>query len=170
MNPATIAVRAACAALAVMLSGCALRGAPFPAPAPIIAETTLPAVAISSAGWVHGDRAVIDSAPAPLHVVEGEATYYASQFDGRRTASGIMFQNSEMYAAHPSFPFGTLLRVTNLANHRSVIVNVVDRGPSGARAAERGRIIDLSQKAAADLDFIQQGHTPVRVEVLEWGG
>jgi rare lipoprotein A len=172
MIPATTAVaRTACAAFMLMLSGCALRGAPTPpAPDPGIVETTVPPVAVTSAGWVHGDRAVADSAPEPLHVVEGEATYYASLFDGRRTASGITFHNSEMYAAHPSFPFGTLLRVTNLANQRSVIVNVVDRGPSGARAAERGRIIDLSQKAAADLDFIRQGHTLVRIEVLEWGG
>jgi rare lipoprotein A len=75
-----------------------------------------------------------------------------------------------MLAAHRTYPFGTILRVTNLANDRSVIVTVVDRGPHGASAAiARRLIVDVSRKAAAELDFMRQGMTPVRIDVLAWG-
>lgn len=100
-----------------------------------------------------------------LEEAEGEATYYASRFDGRRTASGIVFRNSEPWAAHRRYPFGTVVRVTNLRNGRSVVLRVVDRGPFG----NARRIIDVSQSAARELDFMAAGHVPVRVEVLEWG-
>jgi rare lipoprotein A len=108
-------------------------------------------------------------AEAVLAEAEGEATYYASKFDGRRAASGIVFRNSEPYAAHRTYPFGTVVRVTNLANERSVIVRVIDRGPHGTSARAQRTIIDVSQSAAQDLDFIRAGRVPVRVEVLEWG-
>lgn len=107
--------------------------------------------------------------PAVLAEAEGEATYYASKFDGRRAASGIVFRNSEAYAAHRSWPFGTMVRVTSLVNDRSVIVKVIDRGPHGSSARAKRTIIDLSQSAARELDFIRAGRIPVRVEVLEWG-
>ena len=73
-----------------------------------------------------------------------------------------------MVAAHPSYPFGTLLRVTNLANGRAAQVRVVDRGPSPRQRAD-GIVIDLSRKAAEVLAFIQQGRARVRLEVLRWG-
>lgn len=104
-----------------------------------------------------------------LHSVDGEATYYADYFDGRQTASGAIFRQREMTAAHRDFPFGTLVRVTNLRNERQVILVITDRGPFGERAIQRNRIIDLSRRAAEELDFIRAGWTPVRVEVLEWG-
>jgi rare lipoprotein A len=104
-----------------------------------------------------------------LAVAHGQATYYADYFDGRRTASGIVFRNSEMYAAHREYPFGTLLRVTNLKNRKSVIVQVVDRGPNGTSRQARRTIIDLSKRAARELDFIPAGRIEVQVEVLEWG-
>lgn len=104
-----------------------------------------------------------------LEAVGGEATFYADYFEGRTTASGAPFRQNEMTAAHRTYPFGTLLRVTNLRNDRSVDVRVTDRGPFGARAKARGTIIDLSRRAARELDFIRAGRTPVRVEVLEWG-
>jgi rare lipoprotein A len=73
-----------------------------------------------------------------------------------------------MVAAHPSYPFGTLVRVTNLKNGRSVRVRIVDRGPArGPR--DDGVIIDLSRAAAEALDFVREGRTRVRVEVLRWG-
>jgi len=73
-----------------------------------------------------------------------------------------------MVAAHPSYPFGTVVRVTNLANKRTVEVRVVDRGPAkGPRA--QGVLIDVSSGAAANLGFIRQGRTKVRLEVLHWG-
>jgi rare lipoprotein A len=105
----------------------------------------------------------------PLDMAEGEATYYASYFDGRRTANGTVFRNDEYFAAHRTYPFGTLLRVTSLVNQRSVTVLVVDRGPHGTSPRARATIIDLSQRAAAELDFIRRGRIPVRVEVLSWG-
>lgn len=113
---------------------------------------------------------VPDRAPlAVLHSVDGEATYYADYFDGRQTASGAIFRQREMTAAHRDFPFGTLVRVTNLRNERQVMLVITDRGPFGERAMQRNRIIDLSRRAAEELDFIRAGWTPVRVEVLEWG-
>lgn len=107
--------------------------------------------------------------PAVLHVVEGEATYYADKFHGRRTASGEIFRQDRLTAAHRTFPFGTIVRVTNLRNDRSVTVRITDRGPFGERAEERNRIIDLSRRAAELLGFVRAGWTPVRVEVLSWG-
>jgi rare lipoprotein A len=111
---------------------------------------------------------VRDQLPAPvLEQVTGEATFYADYFEGRRTASGIPFRQNQMVAAHRAYPFGTLLRVTNLSNNRSVNVKVVDRGPFGAAA--RRPVIDLSRRAAQQLGFITAGRTQVQIDVLEWG-
>lgn len=107
--------------------------------------------------------------PRVLERVTGGATFYANTFEGRRTASGIPFRQNQMVAAHRAYPFGTLLRVTNLANDRSVNVRVVDRGPFGSSANKRRTIIDLSSRAAGQLGFIDAGRAEVRVEVLEWG-
>ena|SRR5688500_993823 len=111
------------------------------------------------------------AAPAAraLEVREGLASYYADQFDGRTTASGTVFDNDALLAAHPTYPFGSLVRVTNLRNRRSVDVRIVDRGPAPAIRA-RGVIIDLSRAAAQQLGFIADGRTRVRVEVLRRGG
>ena len=73
-----------------------------------------------------------------------------------------------LVAAHPTYPFGTRVRVTNLVNGRSTIVRIVDRGPSAQLRAD-GLLIDVSRKAAEALGFIQQGRTRVRLEVLAWG-
>jgi rare lipoprotein A len=98
----------------------------------------------------------------------GFATYYAGWFDGRVTASGVRFDNDALFAAHPFYPFGTVLRVTNLRNGRSVQVRVVDRGPArGPRAS--GVVIDLSRAAARALDFIEAGRVRVRLEILRSG-
>jgi rare lipoprotein A len=83
-------------------------------------------------------------------------------------ASGIPFDMNAMVAAHPSYPFGTLLRVTNLANGRSTRVRILDRGPAPQPQPD-GIIIDLSRKPAEVLGFIQQGHARVRLEVLTCG-
>lgn len=105
----------------------------------------------------------------PRMTVSGEATYYADKFEGRRTASGVRFRQNEMYAAHRTFPFGTVLRVINEVNGRSVIVRVVDRGPWGTIAERRNTIIDVSRRAAERLGFVRAGRTPVRLEVLLLG-
>ena len=109
--------------------------------------------------------------PAPRAILEvrrGLASYYGPGFEGKRTASGIIFDKAAMVAAHPTYPFGTVVRVTNLANNRTLDVRVVDRGPARGPRAE-GVLIDLSSGAAANLGFIQQGRTRVRLEVLRWG-
>ena len=98
----------------------------------------------------------------------GLASFYGREFHGRTTASGARFDMNAMVAAHPSYPFGTRLRVTNLVNGRSTTLRVVDRGPSQELRAA-GLIIDVSRRAAEVLRFIQQGRTRVRVEVLAWG-
>jgi rare lipoprotein A len=105
--------------------------------------------------------------PEVLERVTGGATFYADYFEGRRTASGIPFRQNQMVAAHRAYPFGTLLRVTNPRNNRTVNVKVVDRGPFGAAA--RRPVIDLSRRAAEQLGFIQAGRINVEIEVLEWG-
>jgi rare lipoprotein A len=98
----------------------------------------------------------------------GLASFYARRLDGKQTASGDSFSNDELVAAHPRYPFGTRVRVTNLENDTSVVVRIVDRGASKANRRE-GVIIDLSQAAAARLKMKKDGRVRVRVEVLEWG-
>ena len=99
---------------------------------------------------------------------EGLASYYGERFDGKLTASGARFDMHAMVAAHPSYPFGTIVRVTNLRNRRSVKVRIVDRGPARGPRAD-GVVIDLSYGAARALRFLDAGRTRVRVEVLRWG-
>ncbi len=106
--------------------------------------------------------------PPVLEVSRGLASHYGFGFEGRATASGVRFDQSAMVAAHPTYPFGTEVRVTNLANGRRVVVRVIDRGPAkGPRA--KGVVIDLSSGAARKLDFLRQGRTRVRLDVLRWG-
>src|SRR5688572_6918011 len=96
------------------------------------------------------------------YVQTGMASYYSHRFEGRRTASGATFRNDSLTAAHPTYPFGTLVRVTSLRGH-SVDVRITDRLPS------RHAIIDLTQRAAAQLDMLRAGKARVTVQVLEWG-
>jgi rare lipoprotein A len=103
-----------------------------------------------------------------LEVREGLATYYGREFNGKTTASGARYDMNALVAAHPSYPFGTVVRVTNLANGRTVQVQVIDRGPA-ARARDTGVLIDVSHRAAEELRFVQNGRARVRLEVLRWG-
>ena len=104
-----------------------------------------------------------------LEAREGVATFYGQDFQGKTTASGTRFDMRSLVAAHPSYPFGTMGRVTNLDNGRQVQVRIVDRGPApSARAA--GVVIDLSYRGAETLRFIREGRARVRLEVLSWGG
>ena len=103
-----------------------------------------------------------------LEVRQGLASYYGPGFEGKTTASGVPFDKAAMVAAHPSYPFGTVVRVTNLANKRQVEVRVVDRGPASGPRAE-GVLIDVSSGAAESLGFVRKGRTRVRLEVLRWG-
>ncbi|MDX1656104.1 MAG: septal ring lytic transglycosylase RlpA family protein [Candidatus Competibacteraceae bacterium] len=107
-------------------------------------------------------------AAQPLEVQQGAASYYGPKLHGRKTASGERMDQETLIAAHPSWPFGTVARVTNLKNGRSTQVRIVDRGPA-RKARRRGVVIDLSTRAARVLEFLKQGKTQVRVEVLRWG-
>jgi len=91
----------------------------------------------------------------------GMASFYADKFDGKTTASGEIFKQNKMTAAHRTLPFGTVLKVTNLDNNQTVTVTVNDRGPFVDK-----RIIDLSRAAAEKLNFIDKGTTNVKIEVV----
>ena len=92
-------------------------------------------------------------------VQEGKASFYSKKFTGRRTANGERLHHDSLTCAHRTYPFGTMLKVTNPANGQSVIVRVTDRGPY-----VKGRIIDLSVRAAKEIGIISQGIAPVIVE------
>ena len=96
------------------------------------------------------------SATRILQTREGLASFYGREFHGRITASGVRFNMNAMVAAHPSYPFGTRVRVTNLASGRSAIVRVVDRGPARELQAD-GLVIDVSRRVAEVLGFVQRG-------------
>ena len=92
----------------------------------------------------------------------GTASFYHNKFEGRRTSSGEVFKQGLYTCAHKTFPFGTILKVTNLSNDSTVVVKVNDRLPQRSK-----RCIDLSMVAAKQLNFVGKGLTKVRVEKIE---
>ncbi len=94
----------------------------------------------------------------------GKASFYADKFEGSPTASGEKYKHSKLTAAHKTLPFGTKVRVTNLANNETVDVVINDRGPY-----VDGRVIDLSKSAAEKLGFVNQGLAEVKIEVIDAG-
>ncbi|HLG19157.1 MAG TPA: septal ring lytic transglycosylase RlpA family protein [Bdellovibrionota bacterium] len=92
---------------------------------------------------------------------EGYASWYGSQFDGKKTASGEVYNMRDRTAAHRRAPFGTQVKVTNLSNGRSTLVRINDRGPF-----VKGRIIDLSLTAAQDIGLVAEGTAKVRLAFL----
>lgn len=99
-----------------------------------------------------------------LKSIEGLASFYADDFNGKVTANGETYKMYGLTAAHNSFPFNTLIRVTNLKNNRSIIVRINDRMPLHPE-----RIIDLSYGAAILLDMVKDGVVKVKLDILEWG-
>lgn len=93
---------------------------------------------------------------------KGTASYYANEFEGRKTASGEIYMHSYLTCAHRTLPFGTKLKVTNTANNKSVIVTVNDRGPFSP-----SRVIDLSKSAAESLGFVRNGTTEIIAEIVK---
>ncbi len=91
----------------------------------------------------------------------GTAVYYSDKFNGRKTYSGERFSNQAMVAAHRTLPMGTMVRVVNLKNKKSVTVKIIDRGPS-----QPDRVIDLSKAAATKLGFVKAGSTDVSLQVI----
>lgn len=94
----------------------------------------------------------------------GIASFYAHKYHGRLTANGEIYDMNQLTAAHESLPFNTVVRVTNLKNNRSVILRINDRKPYF-----KGRIIDLSYRAAKELDMLTSGLARVKIEILKLG-
>jgi len=92
---------------------------------------------------------------------QGKASYYSSKFEGRRTSSGEVFRQDSLTAAHKTLPFGTKVIVRNIKNDSFVVVKINDR-----MGASSSRVIDLSLKAAKQLNFIQSGITTVTIEKI----
>ena len=97
-------------------------------------------------------------------IIKGISSFYAEDFHGKLTANGEVYDMYGLTAAHKTMPLNTICRVTNLENDKSLILRINDRGPY-----IKGRILDCSYGAAKKLDFINQGTTMVKIEVIEWG-
>jgi len=97
--------------------------------------------------------------------IHGVASWYGGVFNGRRTASGEIYDMYSMTACHPTLPFGSIVRVVNRRNHRSVVVRITDRGD----LVHEGRVIDLSYGAAQELGMTFSGLAKVDLEVLSLG-
>lgn len=140
--------RFACSILvASAIAGCAGHEAPQ-APPSIESPPPLPV------------RPAAGAAAQPVFTQTGIASWYGSFHHGRKTASGKRYDMNELTAAHRTLPFGTEATVINLENGRSVVVVVNDRGPY-----RRGRIIDLSRRAAERLGLVEKGIGEVRIVV-----
>jgi rare lipoprotein A (peptidoglycan hydrolase) len=127
---------------------------------------TIPFSAVPASATAHSSTdaegdADSDADSDPAYVEIGKASWYGSQFQGRRTANGERFDRRRMTAAHPTLPLDTVVKVTNLRNGKSVEVRVNDRGPH-----RKGRVIDLSAKAAEELGMKGRGIAVVKIEVL----
>ena len=97
-------------------------------------------------------------------VITGVSSFYGTDFHGKLTANGEVYDMYGLTAAHKTLPLNTIVRVTNLANNKSLILRINDRGPY-----IKGRILDCSYGAAKKLDFLLQGTTKVRIEIIEVG-
>jgi rare lipoprotein A len=121
-----------------------------------VAEKVVEPVAIAP------DTVIVETGKFVFFKKDAHASYYHDKFNGKKTASGKRFDNNKLSAAHRKFPFGTKLRITNEANGKSVIVEVIDRGPFA-----RGREIDLSKKAFMDITSNKRsGAVIVKIEEL----
>ena len=116
---------------------------------------------VDTTGW---SRKQIESIKNHPKTQIGIASYYGKKFHKKRTANGEIFNMYKVSAAHKSYPLGTKVRVTNLENGKSIKLVINDRVPF-----VKGRIIDLSYKAARKLDFVNQGTTKVRIDVIRLG-
>ncbi|MGZ8494848.1 MAG: septal ring lytic transglycosylase RlpA family protein, partial [Candidatus Binatia bacterium] len=147
--------------------GCALlqrppeTAAPAETPAQPAAPKTAVGVQPAPSQLAPVQPAIKKSPAVPAKLPQtGEASWYGAQHHGKQTASGTIFDQAELTAAHPSLPFGSRIKVTNLANGKSVEVEITDRGPFAG-----DRIIDLSQAAAKVLEIIDSGTANVRLEL-----
>lgn len=148
------------ALLVLLVGGCAVVSRPAP---------PIPVAGAGAAGPGSGAGAGAtppDVAPAPGIVAgwteEGVASWYGRPFHGRQTASGEIYDMEAPTAAHPFLPFGTVIRVENLASGASTTLRINDRGPFVG-----GRILDVSRRGARELELLGPGTGPVRITVLE---
>jgi rare lipoprotein A len=122
---------------------------------------SVPAVQSAAPAFLTPKRTIAAQRAALLR---GIATWYGTIFNGRKTASGETYDMNAMTACHPTLPFGSLVKVVNLRNRRSVVVRITDRGDLA-----RGRVIDLSYGAANKLAMTDAGIAPVALEVISRG-
>jgi rare lipoprotein A len=110
------------------------------------------------------------SPPAPAGTsslpMKGICVYYNDKFQGHVVASGETYDKEALTAAHKKLPFGTMVKVTNLRNNKSVVVRVNDRGPHGG---SKSKIIEITSRAAMEIDMIQEGKAKVQIEIVELG-
>lgn len=113
---------------------------------------------LSLAGCAGREGRLAERAPSGWNGEQGQASFYADRYHGRRTANGEVHDRAALTAAHRSLPFGSRVRVIRLDNGRETMVRINDRGPF-----VRGRVIDLSRRAAEELDMIRAGVVDVRL-------
>ena len=128
------------------------------------------AASVTPASMAHAQPAALQNGPTPeaqrwADKIHGVASWYGGVFNGRKTASGEIFDMYAMTACHPSLPFGSMVRVVNRSNHRSVVVRIIDRGD----LVEEGRVIDVSYGAAEKLGMTWAGIAKVDLQVLSLG-
>ncbi len=117
----------------------------------------------SGSAWAGNTEASSNVAPLKSATAEtGIASYYGAKYHGQHTANGEIFNMNDLTAAHPTLKFGTKVKVTHLSSQRAVVVRINDRGPF-----VKGRVIDLSQAAAAELQMLRAGLAEVKIEIVE---
>ena len=124
---------------------------------PVLNDETFPAN--------EGENGVNTSLVDYIYKGEMKASWYGPRFHGKRTANGEVFDEMAFTAAHKKFKFGTLLRVTNPKNDKSVVIRINDRGPY-----IHGRQLDLSKAAALELDIIEKGVAKVKIDEITLKG
>lgn len=155
LAPRTLAVL-----LGLVVSTGALAQTTPASPAAPAAPATAPAAPSPAAATSASPPAA--AAPAAKNDgMEGLAAVYSSKLEGRKTASGQVFRQAKLTAAHPTLPFGTRVKITNTKNDKSVEVTINDRGPT-----QPGRVVDLSRTAAAKIGIGANSMAPVKVEVV----
>jgi rare lipoprotein A len=157
-------------ALVVLISARTVQAdAGLPRPA-LTAPAASPAASATPASLADQESQIPQDAPTAAaqkwaSKIHGVASWYGGVFNGRRTASGEIYDMYAMTACHPTLPFGSIVRVVDRANHRSVVVRINDRGD----LVHEGRIIDLSYGAAQKLGIAWAGLAKVDLQVLSLG-
>ncbi|MFW6005924.1 MAG: septal ring lytic transglycosylase RlpA family protein [Candidatus Bipolaricaulota bacterium] len=117
-------------------------------------------VSLIAAGIIIG----LTSSPGEDYYQTGTASWYGPNFQGNPTANGEVFDMNELTAAHKSLPFNTKVKVVDLSSGNEIVVRINDRGPF-----VKGRIIDLSRRAAEKLGIIDSGTAKVGLKIVKWG-